>query len=632
MLKHRVWLAGLVICMALMFSGVASAWEFTMDGAYTWEYDYRTQTGKHGFFGPYDVDRGTTAAGQGAAAPLNGWVGQQMRDLVSGSDGAFNVMYMTTNMDLRINPALRIRGAYYIGEWTESGLGDNTTLGNAVASQYLNYRAPGVQRSFSPGYWNTLWLTSQTPWGTITMGKRPSTWGTGLAWNGEENRASESLALTADYGPIRIGLGFYPARRASGTTTLAEPPLGQPALGTTNVLNTTDRPSNQDYFNNDFDKNNIRLFDWVVPNVTYRSGPLDMGIMVNYGATSHRGREGKLVQSNYRDGATLPSGTTSVSTRDRYNWYGGAYLKYNNGRFFFNTEFDWNNQIDRFSGNLVQGTSTAIRASFQPVYIEAYRIMGEAGVLCGPAKVSVLYAWMNGPDRRNGRTAGINQGAFSDHITSTSTNRNPRIASQSDANTGLFRPYSLLMVYAYGLGAYINADTNNGFADDASIFAGRLDYAVAANLNVYSSFFWADRVGNGYGWGYLSPLDRDGSLTTNGQIFGFYRGTTNPVYSWGPGTSNGIRPNIPDNNLGWEVGAGCDWKLLEGLLVSSSFAYWQPGKWFNFACIDKSIQSWDTYSARQASDNISGTSRWGVNPDRSIDGIFGMELKVIANF
>ncbi len=143
--------------------------------------------------------------------------GQRAGDMVSGSDAARNTQYMATNMDLRINPALRIRGLYYIGEWYDV-LVDSTpgTLGqgNLVASEYLNYRFPGIQRSFSPGYWNTLWLTAQLPWGIVAMGKRPSVFGTGLAWNGEENRTSESLALSADYGPIRIVIGFYPARRA----------------------------------------------------------------------------------------------------------------------------------------------------------------------------------------------------------------------------------------------------------------------------------------------------------------------------------------------------------------------------------------------------------------------------------
>ena len=52
----------------------------------------------------------------------------------------------------------------------------------------------------------------------------------------------------------------------------------------------------------------------------------------------------------------------------------------------------------------------------------------------------------------------------------------------------------------------MNADTLNGTAEDASIWAARLDYAVASNLNIYGSFFWADRTSkSGYGWGFIRP-------------------------------------------------------------------------------------------------------------------------------
>ncbi len=332
-----------------------------------------------------------------------------------------------------------------------------------------------------------------------------------------------------------------------------------------------------------------------------------MGLTINYGPRTHRGPE-RLID-------TAANRATSI-TRDREDFYGGAYIKYNNGRFFFNAEFDWYNRIDRFSGPASQ---TATNVS-PPVYIQSYRTMTEFGVMSGPCKISLLYAWLDGPDRRNGTTLGINQGAHVDAINSSGTNLNPRVHSTSASNTGLFRPYSYLMVYGYGLGAYINLDTGNGYADDASIFAARLDYAVAANLNTYVSFFYADRVGNGYGWGYLSPLNRNNNVTTTGQIFGLYRGSTTPG-------SAAIRPNIPDNNLGWEIDAGVDWKLLEGFFINTTFAYWQPGRWFNFACIDKGIAGWDTQSTRTA-----GTYPFGVNPDRSIDPIWGLEIKVNAEF
>ncbi len=119
--RYRVWLLAAVLCLAI--AAPAAAWEFLMDGAFTWEYDYRSQSGSSGFFGPYDQDAGSGIGGAGAGffAPINGWLGAHTasngNEFVSGSDASWNVFYMSTNMELRMNPALRVRGNYYIGEW-----------------------------------------------------------------------------------------------------------------------------------------------------------------------------------------------------------------------------------------------------------------------------------------------------------------------------------------------------------------------------------------------------------------------------------------------------------------------------------------------------------------------------------
>ena len=40
--------------------------------------------------------------------------------------------------------------------------------------------------------------------------------------------------------------------------------------------------------------------------------------------------------------------------------------------------------------------------------------------------------------------------------------------------------------------------------------------------------------------------------------------------------------------------------------LSITGAYWQPGKWFKYACIDRSVEDW--------SDGGAGVS-WGINPN-----------------
>jgi len=76
-------------------------------------------------------------------------------------------------------------------------------------------------------------------------------------------------------------------------------------------------------------------------------------------------------------------------------------------------------------------------------------------------------------------------------------------------------------------------------------------------------------------------------------------------------------PNIPDRGLGWELDVGFDWNLLEGFNVGLLAAYWDPGKWFRYACIDRSVPNW----------NLPGHGNfWGTQPGRSIDSILGGQV------
>jgi hypothetical protein len=618
--RYKILLLTAIVGLSIpLLVAPAPAWEFSMDGAFTWEFEYRGQGGREGFFGPYDVDAGsgiaalvaspvagapfelngagrvppganllgawgalTVPAGYGGAgffAPLNFWLGGNMplndeglttrgSSFASGSDGSWQTIYMTTNIQIRMNQALRVRGNYYIGSWNDSGWPQS--LGDMVASELITYQSPGVKRSFSPGYWRTLWLTAELPWGIVAVGKRSSTWGTGLGWNGEDNRSSESLAFFAPYGPFGFQISLYPSRR--GTT-------------------------DGSYYNKNFDKNNARWWDMVIPSVTYRSGPVDMGFLFNF-VHRHRGGEGILSSPAVRS-------TTNFAGADFDEVYGGAYIKYLNGHFFFNSEVDWDLMTFR---NRQKTAAGAPAANVRDTYREHWRFMAEGGVLAGPSKVSVIYAWLAGPDRRNGA-----------QIDRTGLNVDAGIRSNSWSNTGLFRPYSYLMVYSYGLGTHFNADTRNGTVEDASILAARVDYAVASNLNVYGSFFWADRTNkSGYGWGFMRP----DTAWPFGKVNWADRNNATP-WLYSPATS---APNIPDPNLGYEIGAGMDWKLLENFRVNLTCSYWKPGRWFSYACVDKAMPTWDTITAGL------GPYGWGVWPDRNIDPVWGLELKLVGDF
>jgi hypothetical protein len=59
------------------------------------------------------------------------------------------------------------------------------------------------------------------------------------------------------------------------------------------------------------------------------------------------------------------------------------------------------------------------------------------------------------------------------------------------------------------------------------------------------------------------------------------------------------------------------WKLLAGWSLDLQASYWNPGKWFNYACIDKSVPNWD---------NPAVANNFGANPDRTIDAVTGITM------
>ena len=158
----------------------------------------------------------------------------------------------------------------------------------------------------------------------------------------------------------------------------------------------------------------------------------------------------------------------------------------------------------------------------------------------------------------------------------------------------VFRPYSYLFSYDYGSGVNAYNPSRDGFVRDALVIAVRLDYAAAANLNAYGSVFYARRTSSGYGWGCIAPHDSFFDGMPNDGNIGF-------SVNGRPGS-----PNIPDNELGYEIDAGFEWKLLEGWSANVLMGYWQPGKWFSYACIDRSVPNW----------NLPGAANFGTRPDR----------------
>jgi hypothetical protein len=212
--------------------------------------------------------------------------------------------------------------------------------------------------------------------------------------------------------------------------------------------------------------------------------------------------------------------------------------------------------------------------------------------------LGLFYSHMPGPDRRHG----------------VLIKKQPFIKQQNQAGLDPFYPVSSLIAYRFGAGA-------NSFGDlvDASVIAARVDHSLAANLNVHASFLHATRVSHGYGWGFIRPQP---TLPVGfGQVQYLDPPTFFTVTGRDPFFEN--IPAIPDRDLGWEIGLGLNWQLLDQLIVDFLVSYWRPGKWFNYACVDKSVLGWN---------NPTVFNNWGISPNRHIDPVLGIELSLLTSF
>jgi len=554
----RFWFSApvILVCAGFFVTGdIARGWELTLKGSFNWRYEYYSQMGGKRFFGPHNVDLGTPSAG--AAGPVNFWIGDRLAfddDLVSGSDASAQVTYLTVNPQIRMNRAVRIRSQYRVGSWVFDQPAAGQGLGDLRRSVYLNSEQGGVQRSFSPGYWELMWLSAQSPWGILTVGKRPGKLGCGMMFDGVDNYTVETVSLRVPFGPLAIGVAFYPWR-----------------VGSRDYWNRVDRSAMR--------ADNIGLY------FVYASGPIQCGFQ-NIHVRYHRGPESEL-DPNDRD---------DVVPYDRVDNYGTCFAKYYNGRIFFNTELGWYDRIEHHQRSVVLPAPTNGAGSpFRPTYREHWRYMVETGACVGPAKLSFLWGWISGPDRRHGVL-----------IDRTGEHR-----VRTLGNTSLFQAYSHILSYNYGGGNDSFTNARNGYMTDANAYGVRIDYAVAANLNFFGTFFWADRVSHGYGWGYIRPGIDAANVPTGSVEFDRQGAINNPA------------PAIPDLHLGYEIDLGFNWKLLEAYALDFTFGYWQPGRWFNYACVDRSNPGWKNQTA---------ANNFGINPDRRIDPVFGLSLTLKGEF
>ena len=551
----------------------AMAWDFSMTGEFEYRMRYFGRTGTGDLFGNADLQNvpnavqsasgysatvgpyyTTNASWIGFAGPniyQTGWqaAGASARTIMNdsasgsgvaitrggfsrwGSDATYADQRLTFNPTFRVNNAIRVFGVYTVGGLRQAfaqrrvdAAGEFSPGSPPFERYYMMHTGYGAYLTGAIGSWEQMRATIQLPIGTMSIGKKDFVFGNGAVF--AQNYPTDSFFFVAPYGPFRLLAGTYPGHSngATGTTSYDVVPDGD------------------------------SRFTWrFAAGLTYDQGPLTLGVLSIPGFGHFN--------AAYNNG---------VVNTDVFSHIYIAFLKYNNGRVFLNIDWwGYNQDVHKVRSNDGTGNLPAgvVFADYAPQYTEAYGAFVETGALAGPAKLSLMYAASSGPvlnnygyayDGANFRQSKIYGGAI------------------CQVNYQALQPYNFLMFHTYGGGNNtFNAD-GTGQMSDAYAFGARLDYATAANLNLFGSFLWAHRLEQAgtYAGQYSATSNTTGqaNLITRAQTF---KGVA-------PG-ANGGNPYVDDGHIGWEAQAGVSWKLLEGLNMDLAYSYWNLGKWFDQA-------------------------------------------------
>ncbi len=640
-----IMLAGLLIAAV---TAPALAWEFSMTGEAEFRYRYWARTGTGDLFGgPAGI--GIVGVNTGVATGTIGFAGPQANPAAfnpagffcqnvevqgfsaKGADAHIQEERVWLYPEIRLNPAIRLRGEYWV---TGTNLkGHHPVIGDGLTFVGDNYSVPQGEMGWfisgdgspgnsvdptgmSTGLWEKFWLTAQLPWGIFAVGRRGVAFGTGWSTAHEKDLDSDGWALIVPYGPLTFILEEFLSDR--GTDVFSQNAAAQVA-GNSGAGPSPTRALGMD-------KNSKRGILDAAAAFTYRNGPVDMGSLVrilyhNDAHTSFLGGvpAGPIGADDFNDsafpvvylgaGLFLDNPGSGPIVGDTHYFLWPTYFKYFNGRFFFNGEYDF-------------AYAEAIRKGGRPIYSwqDAWQV--ELGVICGPAKLSLANFYHSGQDRRGGFTDfwGAVGGPTSFFHPGTSVyDKQTHFLVFGSAKESI-NPYQYLFgIYGGGNNSYDDRGYCN--FEDMLAWTARLDYAVAANLNVWTSYMYANRASN-----TATPIAAyRGGVPNNGIRFspGFVPGYNGHYTAIGAlGFQNAAIPNVPDNYLGWEWDVGVNWKLLEGMTFNTLFAYWQPGDWFKWAYVD--YGSFNTVS-------VSGAN-FPVDPSRSIDAIFGFQGSVQVDF
>jgi hypothetical protein len=575
----------LVIVGILAMASTAFAWEFSMQGDYEYRFRYISRTGPSDLFGNATLAQQSGVSmltSIGLSGPVNGTVVPEGFS-AKGSDGSYVQERFWVYPKFILNPAVSLQGIFAF-QTSLNGLyqgGPNWINTPHYAGWYRSdSRSDTMKDATAVLALRALWATAETPLGTFKFGRRPFEWGIG--WSGLHRRdtSNSSLSLDVPYGPLAFGLGAF----LSSTGEASDP------SDTRNVNRTPLTVASTN------DRNETRNFDFYL-SLLYRNGPLELGALdrtIAYNKVHAFPQPPGTFRDDMTGSIAQPfflTSTTAGTDQTQFPVYGDfllsnlvSYMKYFDGRFFFNAEYaiEWL-KVRRLGGRPISGTPRSWAL--------------EGGGLWGPHKLSLAYFTRSGHDR---------QGGILDVSSSTGSQTTVRQVGDSWSQyivlggaSSAIEPYGWL-IGLYGTGNNSYDASGDPTYLDFKAFCARWDYALASNLNTWISAMIAKRQSNTGSW------------------WGQYSGGVVPAQT--------IGSNVPDNNLGWEANVGIDWKLLEGLSWKIDFGYWQPGDWFKHAYVDLSLP---TTIADGSGNN---TTAFSANPNRGLDPIMGFQTSLIVAF
>ena len=596
----RFGIIGLIAFLAVCATAPAFAWEYSMKGDWEWRYRYWTRTGQNDIFGEMNATQVNLGINHLAVFPTAATTNRIAGNfgVLAGQNNYGCDMSMTDNRatifpKIKVNKAISVEGSVNLtslGIWSD---GDPYNFGGAAAATYGLARNVGFYNSMYvpiqdrpvasnvPNTFVTLqWLKASihTPMLDFSLGYKTSAIGMGL-WKHADNRSSASFSVTAHYGPFKIGFCPYFGRDLSAWA------LSQTAANSTSRNTGAGSPQRQE------DRRDY--FKALMGEIVYRNGPMELQLVSDsYHQPSAPAVPLGLVANRFR-GAPL---AVEAPSDDVLRYRIALAAKYNNGRFFLNGEADWFNRwrAGRGTGNPATGRVNANEDD------QAWLYGLELGALCGPSKVTFNYVRATGddPSTRN-------------------TSEDAAVAEQG-LSAPYMKPWGYLMYYMYGTGDGWDA-SGNGQPTNFHHVGGRLDYAIAANLNTFVVFSqaWRDqpssyRLGGDYAI--------QAQIWTNNDILNAQNGIAN--------TGQAVPGSARD--IGWELDFGHDWKLLEGLTWSTTFAVWKPGNWWAYAYPNTA----NIYRATGGATVIGNVNqaRATYNLGRDIDPLFAAETKLLINF